>query len=280
MKAKKLSFTFIKLLICILLLVVTIFPIYWMASISIREVDEISGGHISLIPSTFTTRHFQTLFQGKNFGLSLQNSVIVTLISLVISLAFGICCAYVLARSRFRFRGKVTLSYWVLLVRVLPPITFAIPLYIMFSKLNLLNSLVPETCACIFINIPLIIWFLISSFQEVPLEIEESAKIDGATEWQLFRRIIMPLVLPGLAAVAMLSFVYSWNEYTYGVIFVQSPSNYTVPLSLAILNTEDNVAQYGVTAAGSIVSIIPMAIFVIFAQKYLISGLSSGSVKG
>lgn len=112
------------------------------------------------------------------------------------------------------------------------------------------------------------------------MELEESAKIDGATEWQLFRRIVVPLVLPGIAAVAMLSFVYAWNEYTYSVIFVQSPNNYTVPLSLAILNTEDNVMQYGLVAAGSIISIFPMALFVIFAQKYLIAGLSSGAVKG
>lgn len=281
MKAKRKLVSAAKGLATVLVLTVSLFPIYWMATISVRNTEEMSGTEmIPLFPQSFTTEHFVRLFREKNFALALQNSVVVTFVSLAISLAFGIACAYILARRRFAFRGKTGLAYWVLLVRVLPPITFAVPLYIMFSRLGWLNSLIPEICACIFINIPLTIWFLVSFFQDLPTELEESAKIDGATEWQLFRRIVVPLVLPGIAAVAMLSFVYAWNEYTYSVIFVQSPGNYTVPLSLAILNTEDNVMQYGLVAAGSIISVIPMALFVIFAQKYLIAGLSSGAVKG
>ena len=112
-----------------------------------------------------------------------------------------------------------------------------------------------------------------------PEEIEESAKVDGATEWQLFWRIVLPLVAPGIAAVAMLSFMYAWNEYTYTVIFTRSPSNYTVPLALSVLNTEDNLTNFGLVAAGGVVSVIPITLFVIFAQNYLISGLSSGAVK-
>lgn len=281
MKTKKRIGFVLKGLATAALLLAALFPIYWMATIAVRENGEISGtGMIPLLPQSFTLEHFKRLFAEKNFAQALQNSAVVTLISMGISLAFGIACAYVLARRRFSFRGKTGLTYWVLLVRVLPPITFAVPLYVMFSRMGWLNSLIPEICACIFVNIPLTIWFLVSFFQELPLELEESAKIDGATEWQLFLRIVLPLVLPGIAAVAMLSFVYAWNEYTYSVIFVQSPGNYTVPLSLAILNTEDNILQYGLVAAGSIISIIPMALFVIFAQKYLIAGLSSGAVKG
>ena len=281
MKARRRFFSFLKVLTTAILLLISLFPIYWMATIAVRETGEIDGTQmIPLTPQSFTLEHFAKLFTEKNFGVALRNSAVVTLVSLIISLAFGIACAYVLARRRFMFCGKTGLTYWVLLVRVLPPITFAVPLYIMFSRLGWLNSLLPEICACVFINIPPTIWFLVSFFQDLPLELEESAKIDGATEWQLFIRIVTPLILPGIAAVAMLSFVYAWNEYTYSVIFVQSPSNYTVPLSLAILNTEDNIMQYGLVAAGSVISIIPMALFVTFAQKYLIAGLSSGAVKG
>lgn len=280
MKMKKILFSILKFVTAAVLLIGTLFPIYWMLTIAIRKANEMSGGEIPLVPHSFTGEHFTRLFTEKNFAVALQNSAIVTVLSLAISLAFGIACAYIIARQRFRFPGKRQLTYWVLLVRILPPITFAVPLYIMFSGMGWLNTLIPQICACIFINIPLIIWFLISFFQDLPQELEESAKIDGATEWQLFRRIVVPLISPGIAAVAMLSFVYAWNEYTYSVIFVQSPSNYTVPLSLAILNTEDNVMQYGIVAAGSIISIVPMALFIIFAQKYLIAGLSSGAVKG
>ena len=281
MRTKRKIHSAIKLVVALLLISIAMFPIVWMLSISVRETAEMSGGgKFSLLPQTFTLEHYKRLFTEKNFGQALLNSMTVTGVSLVVSLAVGILSAYVLARKRFSFRGKTFLTYWVLLVRVLPPITFAVPLYIMFSKIGWLNTLLPEICACLFINIPLVIWFLISFFQDLPIELEESAKIDGAREWQIFSRIVLPLVLPGIAAVAMLSFVYAWNEYTYSVIFVQSPQNYTVPLKLAILNTEDNITQYGVVAASSIISIVPMALFVIFAQKYLISGLSSGAVKG
>ena len=180
---------------------------------------------------------------------------------------------------RFRFGLKKPMTYWVLLVRVLPPVAFTIPLYTMFSKVGILNTKLPVLLACVLINVPLIIWFLISFFQDLPEEVEESAKVDGATEWQLFRKIVLPLVAPGIAAVAMLSFMYAWNEYTYTVIFTRTAVNNTVPLALALLNTEDNLTNFGLVAAGGVVSVIPITLFVIFAQNYLISGLSSGAVK-
>lgn len=269
----------LKLIICLLLLFIVLFPIYWLLAMSLRPTSEMTG-HISIIPSSLTLEHFARLFTDKGFGIAVKNSLQTTLISTFASLGIGLCAAYIIARNRFALQIKRPLTYWVLLVRVLPPVAFTIPLYIMFSKTGVLNTKVPPTLACILINIPLIIWFMISFFQDLPEEIEESAKVDGATEWQLFWRIVLPLVLPGIAAVAMLSFMYAWNEYTYSIIFVQSPGNYTVPLALSVLNTEDNLTNFGLVAAGGIVSVIPITLFVIFAQNYLISGLSSGAVKG
>ena len=245
---------------------------------AIRPTEEMKG-LISVLPQTLTAEHFVKLFAQEGFGNAIANSLQTTGISLVVSLAFGICAAYVIARARFRFRIKQPLTYWILLVRVLPPVAFTIPLYTMFSKMGILNSKLPATLACVLINIPLIIWFLIAFFQDLPEEIEESAKIDGASEWQLFLKIVIPLVAPGIAAIAMLSFMYAWNEYTYSVIFVQTPKNYTVPLTLAVLNTEDNLTNFGLVAAGGVVSVLPIFLFVIFAQNYLIAGLSSGAVK-
>lgn len=278
MKIFRRLISLVKIVAAILLLFIALFPIYWLAAMAIRPTDEMKG-HISLIPQTFTLMHFKQLFTTEGFGMAILNSLQVTGISLVFSLAFGLCAAYVIARKRFQFRVTKPLTYWVLLVRVLPPVAFTIPLYIMFSKLGILNTKLPTTLACILINIPFIIWFMISFYQDVPVEVEESAKIDGATEWQLFYRIVLPLVSPGIASIAMLSFMYAWNEYTYSVIFVQQPGNYTVPLALAILNTEDNLTNFGLVAAGGIVSVIPITIFVLFAQNYLIAGLSGGAVK-
>lgn len=270
--------TVLKVLAAIVLLFIALFPIYWLVAMAIRPTSEMTG-HISVIPATLTIEHFVELFTEKGFGAALVNSLQTTLISLVFSMAFGLCTAYVIARRRFRFRIKRPLSYWGLLVRVLPPVAFTIPLYTMFSRLGILNTKIPATLACVLINVPFIIWFMISFFQDLPEEVEESAKVDGATELQLFVRIVLPLVAPGIAALAMLSFMYAWNEYTYSVIFVQSPDNYTVPLTLAVLNTEDNLTNFGLVAAGGVISVIPITLFVIFAQNYLISGLSSGAVK-
>ncbi|MGI5986701.1 carbohydrate ABC transporter permease [uncultured Oscillibacter sp.] len=278
MKKKIKPSTIWKGLLCAVMLVVALFPIYWLLAMAIRPTDEMRG-HISLIPQTFTMEHFAQLFSKEGFGQAIINSLQTTGVSLVVSLLVGICAAYVIARRRFHFGLKKPLTYWVLLVRVLPPVAFTIPLYIMFNKLGVLNTKIPVMLACVLINVPLIIWFLISFFQDLPEEVEESAKVDGATEWQLFRKIVLPLVAPGIAAVAMLSFMYAWNEYTYTVIFTRSPSNYTVPLALALLNTEDNLTNFGLVAAGGVISVIPITLFVIFAQNYLISGLSSGAVK-
>lgn len=278
MKMKKRAVSAAKAAGCAVLLLITLLPIYWLVAMAIRPTSEMTG-QISLIPSALTMEHFVKLFTEKGFGQAILNSLQTTGASLVLSLAFGLCTAYILARRRFRFGIKRPLTYWVLLVRVLPPVAFTIPLYTMFSKLGVLNSKIPPTLACVLINIPLIIWFMVSFFQDLPEDIEESAQIDGATEWQLFRKIVLPLVAPGIAAIAMLSFMYAWNEYTYSIIFVQSPTNYTVPLALAVLNTEDNLTNFGLVAAGGVISVVPITLFVIFAQNYLISGLSSGAVK-
>ena len=278
MKSKKRIGTVGKAIGCIVLLIISLFPIYWLVAMSIRPTDEMKG-HISLIPQSLTGEHFTQLFDAEGFGQAIINSMQTTFGSLIISLLVGICAAYIIARRRFRFGLKKPLTYWVLLVRVLPPVAFTIPLYIMFNRIGVLNTKLPVMLACVLINVPLIIWFLISFFQDLPEEVEESAKVDGATEWQLFRKIVLPLVAPGIAAVAMLSFMYAWNEYTYTLIFTRTAANNTVPLALALLNTEDSLTNFGLVAAGGVISVIPITLFVIFAQNYLISGLSSGAVK-
>ena len=275
---KKKCIAVVKVLIVAILLFAALFPIYWLIGMAIRPMEEMKG-HISLIPHSFTMEHFVALFEQNGFGVAIKNSLQTTLVSTALALLIGLCTAYVLARRRFQFFMKKPLSVWVMLIRILPPVAFTIPLYTMFSKTNILNTKWPVILACILINITFIIWYMISFFKDLPEEIEESARIDGATDWQIFMKIVLPLVAPGIAAVAMLSFMYAWNEYTYSIIFIQSPANNTVPIALAALNTEDNLTNFGLTAAGGVISVIPITLFVIFAQNYLISGLASGAVK-
>ncbi len=261
-----------------ILLFIALFPIYWLISLAFRDTAELSG-NISIIPKTFTLEHFIRLFTEKSYTTIIKNSLIATLISTAFSLAFGLAAAYIMVRSRFRLWIKAPLTVWVLLIRILPPVAFIIPLYTTFSKTGLLGTRVPIILACILINLPLIIWFMMTFFRDLPEEVEQSAKIDGASEFQLFWKIVLPLVAPGIAAISMLSFMYAWNEYTYSVIFIQKSSSYTIPISLALMNTEDNLTQFGLVAAGGVISVIPITLFVIFAQNYLIAGLSSGAVK-
>lgn len=268
----------LKIGLLVVILIWTLFPIYWTFSLSFRESSELNS-MMPLFSKSFTTEHFFNIFTQKSFGTAVLNSLKVTSISVFVSLILGSMCAYVLSDSRFRFLLKKPTMFWIMLVRVLPPIAFAIPLYTMMNRLGVINTKIPIILAHILICVPFVIWFMISFFATLPREIKESAAIDGASEWQIFYKIIFPLVSPGLTAVAILSFMTSWNEYLYGVIFVQSPSNFTIPLSLATLNSEQEVAQWGNIAAGGVISLIPIALFVIFAQNYLISGLSSGAVK-
>lgn len=278
MKKRKTWSAIWKFLLCCVLLFAALFPIYWLLGMAIRPTSEMKGT-ISLFPKQLTGEHFKNLFVEKDFGTAIVNSLETTIISTLISLSIGLASAYVIARRRFRFAMKQPLSFWVMLIRILPPVAFTIPLYMMFARTGILNTKIPVIMACVLINITLIIWYMISFFHDIPEEIEESGRIDGASEWTIFLKIVLPLAAPGIAAIAMLSFMYAWNEYTYSIIFVQSPKNYTVPLALVVMNTEDNLTNFGLVAAAGVISVIPIMLFVIFAQKYLLSGLSQGAVK-
>jgi ABC-type glycerol-3-phosphate transport system permease component len=275
---RKFTSALIKTPVLIIILLWTFFPIYWMFSLAVRSSKELSSA-LSFFPKTFTFDQFGVMFTRNIFTASLLNSLFVTFASLILALAIGLSCSYILARTRYRLGYKGPLMFWVLLVRILPPIAFALPLYIMMTRLGLLGTYFPLIFAHILINLPFIIWFMISFFESLSIEVEESAKLDGATELQLFMHIVLPLVMPGITAGAILSFMTSWNEYLYGAIFVQSPSQFTIPLMLATLNSEQELAQWGNIAAGGVISMIPIILFVVFAQNFLIKGLSSGAVK-
>lgn len=265
--------------ICLAFLMVwTLFPIYWMFTLSIRSLDDLNSG-FSFYPRSFSLDNFIGLFTEKGFLNAILNSLFVTCTSLCVSLVFGVMCSYILSRARFKFGMKGPMLFWVLLIRILPPISLALPLYIMMTSLGIINTMTPIVLAHILINVPFIIWFLLSFFQKLPVEVEESAMVDGASEWQMFTKIVLPQVLPGLTAVGILSFMTSWNEYLYGVIFVQDPQNFTIPLLLSTMNSEQELTQWGMVASGGVISLIPVLFFVIFAQNFLISGLSSGAVK-
>ncbi|WP_246021263.1 carbohydrate ABC transporter permease [Paenibacillus lentus] len=256
----------------------TLFPIYWVTVIATQNSSDLFS-KVSLLPSSITLQHLLDIFAEDHYVLPLFNSILITMCSLLVVLLFGVSSAYVLGGRTFKVAFKKTLLIWILLVRVLPPITFALPLYIIMNNVGLLDTKLPIILAHVLVNIPLVIWFMIGFFANVPDEIVESARIDGASEFQIYARVVLPLVVPGIAAVTILSFMASWNEYLYSVIFIQSPSDFTIPLKLATLNSEQELTEWGKVASGGIVSLIPVILIAMLMQKYLMSGLTAGAVK-
>ncbi|NLJ95344.1 MAG: carbohydrate ABC transporter permease [Clostridiaceae bacterium] len=266
-------------IIMLVLIVCAIFPIYWMVSLAFRDSAELAS-NLSLIPQSFTLENFKILFEQNNFAQALSNSLLITVVSLFISLLLGIPAAYGLARTRFKYRIRNISLFWVLLVRVIPPITFSIPLYFIFNYLEWEHTYWPIILSHVLLSLPLIIWYLMSSVNGLSEEIEESARIDGANEYQIFWHVVLIRLLPAISAVAILTFMTSWNEYLFAVIFIRDTNKFTVPLLLSIMNTEQELTQWGQIAVGGLISIIPVVIFVIFAQAFLKNELSKGGVKG
>ncbi|WP_238328049.1 carbohydrate ABC transporter permease [Paenibacillus gorillae] len=262
----------------VVVLVATLFPIYWMVNMALQRSEDVFK-NVSLLPSSITFEHMISIFTTENYLLPLFNSFIITAISLTIVMVCGLSSAYVLGRRSFSIAYNKSLLIWILLVRVLPPITFALPLYILMNELGLLNTKIPIILAHILVNLPLVIWFMLAFFTSVPNEIEESARVDGASEFTIYYKVVLPLVLPGIAAVTILSFMASWNEYLYSVIFIQSPSDFTIPLKLATLNSEQELTEWGKVASGGIISMLPVLIIAMFMQKHLMNGLTAGAVK-
>lgn len=260
----------------IALLVWTLFPIYWMVVIAI-QADPLAD--VSWWPQAISWESFISVFTEDNYLAALLNSFTVTVVSLLIVLAVGLSCSYVLARRTYRVAFKKTLLVWILLVRVLPQITFALPLYILMNDAGLISTKIPIILAHILVNLPFVIWFMMAFFYGVPEEIEESARIDGASEFTIYYKVVLPLVLPGVAAVTILSFMASWNEYLYSVIFIQRPGDFTIPLKLATLNSEQELTEWGKVASGGIVSVLPVLLAAVFMQKHLMNGLTVGAVK-
>ncbi|SMP67396.1 carbohydrate ABC transporter permease [Anoxynatronum buryatiense] len=255
----------------------SLFPVYWMANNSLKGRLEQFSSIPTFYPHAPTLENYHRLFQEMGFLGTIGNSAMVAFVSSVLAVAFGSLAAYAL--SRYQFKGKQVLLAWILLTRIFPPVAFVIPLYSIMGNVGLLNTRIALILAYIVFNLPFAIWMLIGFFSEIPIEIEHSAQVDGASPFQVFRQIVLPLVAPGLAATAIFSFVMSWNEFMYAMIFIQSPDLVTVPVALSGLVTE-YLVLWGPMSAGGILSTIPILVFVIFLQDYLIKGLTLGAVKG
>jgi arabinogalactan oligomer/maltooligosaccharide transport system permease protein len=236
----------------------------------------------SPIPSHVTLAHFRELFAGNGGGeltflRQASNSVIAALATTVVGVLLSCTAAYAL--SRFRFPGRKAGLTTFLVVQMFPATLLLIPLYVVLDRLGLLNSLVGLVLVYATTAIPFCVWTLKGYFDTLPRELEEAARIDGASPWLIFRRIILPLARPGIAVTALFSFMTAWNEFIMASTFMTDESRFTLPVLIQSTVTE-HTADYGLFAAGAIVTSVPVMIAFYVLQKYLVGGLTAGAVKG
>jgi multiple sugar transport system permease protein len=225
---------------------------------------------------TPTLQNYTDVFVGGEFMKYFVNSLVIAVTTTFIALVLGAFAAYGFAR--FRFRGAFWLRMSALIPQMLPPITIIVPLYVLFNGLKLTDTRAGLIISYLTFTVPLAIWMMIGFFEDVPEDLEESAMIDGCTRFEALFRVSVPIVTPGLAATAILGFLYCWNEFLYAVILTGRNAR-TLPVTITSFMTNKAILWGRIAASGSLV-LIPVLIFALLAQRYLIQGLSRGAVKG
>jgi multiple sugar transport system permease protein len=259
------------------ILVFCLFPFYWLINISLKNGTDLQSSDI--IPPHPTLANYKAIFENPDFTKSLRNSAVVALTTTVLALVVGSFCAYALAR--LKLRGKFWILALVLTISTFPAITVAAALFKLWSDIGLFNTWTGLIIPYLTFALPLGIYILVSFFREIPRDLEEAALVDGATHFQAFRKVVVPLAAPGLATAGILTFIGAWNEFLLAVTLTSTSKARTVPAAIAFFTgaTEHEI-PYGSISAASVVISIPLILLVLFFQKRIVAGLTAGAVKG
>lgn len=254
------------------------FPLLWLISASFKSSAELNSLTVSLIPSEWHWQNYSDALNKQGLLRSALNSVLVAAASTALVLLLSIPTSYVIAR----IRGKVrTISVgWILVSQVFPVVLIILPLFLILRAVGLTDSLVGLTLVQATYTLPFALWMLQGYVSSIPVSIEEAAEVDGASRILVLRRIILPLLLPGIVATAMFAFVASWNEFFFALVLLQSPENYTLPITLKMFVGGEGKVALGPLAAGSVLAAVPSIVFFSIMQKKLTGGFLAGAVKG
>ena len=260
-----------------LFLLLALSPILWVLRMSVITNGEITASPPTVIPQTPTLEHYQTIFTDPTFLKSILNSVIVAGLTTAICLSLGSLAAYAIARLRFRFKsGFLTL---ILALAFFPSVAIIGPLFLVFSGIGLVNTYAAMIIPDVVFALPLTVWLLVAFFKELPFDLEEAAKVDGASTLQAFWKVIVPLSAPGVFTTAILTFIFAWNEFLFATTFAFDSSIQPVTVIIPSFAGIFTV-NYGAQAAAAIVVTVPLVILVLIFQRRIVSGLTSGAVKG
>jgi multiple sugar transport system permease protein len=252
-------------------------PFYWLVNVSLKTGPDLSGSDI--YPPNPTLANYKSVFQNDDFVHALGNSAIVSLTTTFLALVVGSFCAYALAR--LKFPAKFLLLGLVLSITTFPPIAIATPIFKLWTDLGFFNTLYGLIIPYLTFALPLAIYILVSFFKEIPKDLEEAALVDGATRFQAFRKIVIPLAAPGLATAGILTFISAWNEFLFAVTLTSTPKARTVPAAIAFFTGSTEFEEpLGTIAAASVIISIPLILLVLFFQKRIVAGLTAGAVKG
>lgn len=262
--------------VSLLLCAAVLLPILYIAQLSFHSSADATKNTLFFQP---TLENYAQIFTGQvnylPFTAVLKNSVIVTLVSVSAALALSCLAAYSLARLRVRHRMGI--NYLILGMRMIPPIAIVVPLYMLWSRLGLYDKLTGLILPFIALDIPLSTWLLQGFFKGIPENLEEAAAIDGCTRFQAFRRVILPLTAPGIAATSIFSFSLSWNNLTIPMALTMTDAA-TLPVLSAQVKTDDGIL-WGQLGAYAVLMIVPMVIFTACVSRFLVKGMASGAVK-
>lgn len=258
--------------------VYAVFPIYWLVITSVKEPAEVARWPPAFWPSRLDWSNFKAVLGTPLMVRALSNTLIISATSTTISLVVGTLAAYSLAASRFSKVIRMSFVGWILATRTFPPITTAIPYYVLISNLGLVDSRKGLVITYVSMTLPFVIWLMMGFFQELPEELEEAAIVDGCSVMQRLRYILLPLVAPGLAVAGILVMIAVWNEFLFASILTSVEAK-TLPVVLAGYSSNQYL-RWGEMAALSTLMMVPLLAVAAMAQRQLIRGLTFGAVKG
>ncbi len=263
--------------------VATLYPILWVVKIAFTKTVSVGEGEATLFVTQFTLDHFQTVVSQQDavgnylFPIQLTNSLIVSVATTIVGVVLSTTAGY--AFSRFDFPGKEGGMKAFLVTQMFPGVVMAVPLYILMDSLHLLNSLLGLTLVYSTTSIPFAVWMLKGYFDTIPRDLEEAALVDGASQWTIFTKVILPLAAPAIVVTALFSFMTAWNEFILAATFLQGERHMTLPTVLYSY-VDENSTDWPPFAAGAILVSLPVMALFFMLQKHLVGGLTAGSVKG
>ena len=261
----------------VIIVIYALMPVAWIASLSFKKGADLTDG--KFIPRSFTFDNYTSIFNSGQFTKPLRNSIGVALLATFFAVLLATLAAYAIAR--LRFPGKTLVLSGALAIAMFPPVSIIGPLFNMWRSVHLYDTWPGLIIPYMTFTLPLAIWTLSAFFREIPWELEQAAQVDGATPFEAFRRVIVPLAAPGVFTAAILVFFFAWNDFLFSISLTSTDSSRTVPAALAFFTGNSQFEQpTGSIAAAAVVVTIPIIIMVMIFQRRIVAGLTAGAVKG